>query len=51
MYDTAKKTVMEKGDISIGTIQICDVCGYTHDGDAPEKCPICSAPKNKFLSF
>lgn len=51
MYDDAKKTVMEKKDIQIGTIQVCDVCGYTHDGDAPEKCPICSAPKSKFLSF
>jgi rubrerythrin len=51
MYTDAKKVVMEKKDIEIGTIQICDVCGYTHDGDAPEKCPICSAPKSKFLSF
>ena len=51
MYTDAKKVVMEKKDIEIGTIQICDVCGYTHDGDAPEMCPICSAPKSKFLSF
>ncbi|NMA60878.1 MAG: rubrerythrin family protein [Firmicutes bacterium] len=51
MYTDAKQVVMEKKDIEIGTIQICDVCGYTHDGDAPEKCPICSAPKSKFLSF
>ena len=51
MYDDAKKTVMEKKDITIGTIQVCDVCGYTHEGDAPDKCPICSAPKAKFLAF
>lgn len=51
MYTDAKKVVMEKKDIEIGTIHICDVCGYTHDGDAPEKCPVCSAPKSKFLSF
>ena len=51
MYDASKKTVMEKGDITIGPIQICDVCGYTHDGDAPDKCPVCSAPKSRFLSF
>lgn len=51
MYTDAKKVVMEKKDIEIGTIQICDVCGYTHDGDAPDKCPICQAPKSKFIAF
>lgn len=51
MYDDAKKVVMENKDIEIGTIRVCDICGFTHDGDIPEKCPICSAPKSKFLSF
>ena len=28
---------------------ICVVCGYVHEGDeAPEKCPLCGAPKSKF---
>ena len=27
----------------------CGVCGYIHDGaDAPNKCPKCGAPKEKF---
>lgn len=27
----------------------CQVCGYIHDGDeAPERCPKCGAPKEKF---
>lgn len=27
----------------------CSVCGYIHDGDeAPDKCPKCGAPKEKF---
>lgn len=27
----------------------CGVCGYIHDGeDAPERCPKCGAPKEKF---
>ena len=27
----------------------CCVCGYYHEGnDAPEKCPKCGAPKEKF---
>ena len=28
---------------------VCKVCGYVHEGDAaPEKCPICNAPAEKF---
>jgi len=27
----------------------CTICGYVHEGDAaPEKCPQCKAPSNKF---
>jgi rubrerythrin len=28
---------------------ICSVCGNTVEGTAPEKCPICGAPKTKFF--
>jgi rubrerythrin len=28
----------------------CVVCGYIHNGDEPpERCPICGAPKSKFI--
>jgi rubrerythrin len=28
---------------------VCSVCGYVHYGDeAPEKCPQCKAPREKF---
>ncbi len=28
---------------------VCSVCGYVHEGDsAPEKCPICGVPAEKF---
>ena len=28
---------------------VCQVCGYVHEGDsAPEKCPVCNAPAEKF---
>ncbi len=30
----------------------CSVCGYIHKGDeAPEKCPTCQAPKEKFAEI
>ncbi|MBE6903969.1 MAG: NADH peroxidase [Ruminococcaceae bacterium] len=28
---------------------VCTICGYTHEGDsAPEACPLCKAPAEKF---
>ena len=28
---------------------VCNVCGYVYEGDAaPEKCPVCGAPADKF---
>lgn len=27
---------------------ICPVCGFTHERNAPEKCPICGAPGKRF---
>ena len=30
---------------------VCQVCGYTVEADeAPEKCPVCGAPKEKFTA-
>ena len=29
---------------------VCTVCGYVYEGEAaPEKCPICKAPAEKFV--
>ena len=27
---------------------VCQVCGYTVEGEPPERCPICGAPRSKF---
>ncbi len=33
-------------------LQKCTVCGYVHEGDqAPEVCPKCGAPKEKFIDL
>jgi rubrerythrin len=32
-------------------VYICQVCGYTVEGDAPDRCPICGAPKERFKKF
>jgi rubrerythrin len=28
---------------------VCQVCGNTVEGEAPDKCPVCGAPKAQFL--
>ncbi|WP_315115920.1 NADH peroxidase [uncultured Clostridium sp.] len=29
---------------------VCTICGYVHEGEqAPEKCPLCAAPADKFI--
>ena len=30
------------------TYYVCQVCGNTVEGEAPERCPICGAPRRKF---
>lgn len=27
---------------------VCEVCGYIAEGEAPERCPICNAPREQF---
>lgn len=51
LYKQAKENVQNGEDVKIDEIYICPVCGYTHIGAAPEKCPVCNAPKNKFQKF
>lgn len=51
MYRKAREAVGAGQDLSIGELQICSVCGHTREGDAPEKCPICGASREKFVQF
>ncbi|HIU20779.1 MAG TPA: flavin reductase [Candidatus Limadaptatus stercorigallinarum] len=43
-----QNTVVSKGEKTMAKF-ICSVCGYVHEGnEAPEKCPVCKAPREKF---
>ncbi|HAV11349.1 MAG TPA: rubrerythrin [Candidatus Moranbacteria bacterium] len=43
---------LEKGgDIEEKEYFICSVCGHPEIGEAPERCPVCGAPKEKFYKF
>ena len=53
LYDMASEKTASGQDITADKIYICPICGFTHIGseDAPDKCPICGAPKSMFVEF
>jgi len=51
MYQKAKQAVDGGSDIKLGDVFICSVCGYTVEGGAPERCPVCGAVRGKFKKF
>jgi len=51
LYKKAKQAVDQGKDVVLGPIQICSICGFTLEGDTPDKCPICGASRDKFKTF
>ena len=49
LYSAALKALERDEEISQTDYYVCQVCGNTVDGEAPDKCPICGAPKAKFM--
>ena len=48
LYCRALEAVRGGGDLPAGPIVVCEVCGNTIEGEAPDKCPVCGAPKARF---
>ncbi|MEW6356812.1 MAG: rubrerythrin family protein [Planctomycetota bacterium] len=48
LYAEALKTLKGGKDLPQAPIFVCGVCGNTVLGKAPDKCPVCGAPKAKF---
>lgn len=49
LYESALKSLEGGSDLPEQQIFVCGVCGNTVLGEAPEKCPVCGAPRVKFL--
>ena len=48
LYQSAL-TMLEKGQaMTEKSVYVCQVCGNTVEGEAPDRCPICGAPKKMF---
>jgi rubrerythrin len=48
LYTEALAAVTQGSDLPAQAIFVCDVCGYTVAGEAPDRCPVCGAPRAKF---
>jgi len=48
LYSRAAEALKDGKDLPQERIHVCSVCGNTFVGQAPEKCPVCGAPKSKF---
>ncbi len=48
LYKNALEAAEKGKDLEKKEIYVCQVCGYTHEGSPPEKCPVCGAAKKMF---
>ena len=46
LYRKAKDTLGQGGETF--DYYVCQVYGHTHEGSAPDKCPVCGAPASRF---
>ena len=49
LYGEALEAVSARKDLPSTAIHVCDICGNTVYGDAPDRCPVCNAPKDRFF--
>ena len=49
LFSKALETLKSGRKMASVDYYICEVCGNTVEGEPPEKCPICGAPKTKFF--
>ncbi len=49
LYQKAIEMLKAKKEMPKVDYYVCSVCGNTVEGKAPEKCPVCGAPKLKFF--
>jgi rubrerythrin len=48
LYSKALGAVKSGSDLPETKIFVCQVCGNTVEGSAPDKCPVCGSSKEKF---
>jgi rubrerythrin len=51
LYCSAQEAVAQTKDVELPAVFVCEACGYTMEGEAPDRCPVCGAPRSRFHQF
>lgn len=51
LYAEALEAMKAGRDLDRREFHLCPVCGYTMEGEVPDRCPICNAPKERFMKL
>ena len=51
LYIEALNAIKSGADLPGAKVYVCQVCGNTVYNDVPDKCPICNAPKDRFIEI
>jgi rubrerythrin len=49
LFSRAVQALKDKQELAQVDYYVCGTCGNTVEGEAPDKCPICGAPKSEFF--
>ncbi len=48
LYQDALSNLDKAATMELKPFYVCQYCGNTVEGEAPDKCPVCGAPKKMF---
>lgn len=51
LYKNALEAINAGNDLPVKAVYVCQVCGNTVYGEAPDRCPICHSPKERFVEI
>lgn len=51
LYKAAHEAMATGQDASTQLLWVCPVCGFTMEGEPPDRCPLCNTPKDRFQKF
>jgi rubrerythrin len=51
LYSQAQLAASGGKDVVMGKVWVCGTCGFTMEGEAPERCPVCGTIHTKFREF
>ncbi len=51
LYSRAKEAVASGKDVDLDPVIVCASCGWTGEGEMPDKCPYCGANKSMLHQF